>query len=123
MTNRPIGTLYVGVTDNLSRRAWEHRAGLGEGFTKQYSLRRLELAEYYDDMRTARQREREYEALAALLESATDSNKIPIGTTFTIGSRSRGWPRQARPRDLWLSMDRWRQPVSLNRTAVARGRS
>jgi putative endonuclease len=57
MTNRPNGTLYVGVTDNLARRAWEHRAGLVEGFTKRYGLTRLVLAEQYDDMRAARQRE------------------------------------------------------------------
>ena len=37
MTNRPNGTLFVGVTDDLARRAWEHRAGLVEGFTKQYT--------------------------------------------------------------------------------------
>jgi putative endonuclease len=58
MTNRPNGTLYVGVTDDLARRAWEHRAGLVEGFTKQYGLRRLVFAEHHDDMRTARQWER-----------------------------------------------------------------
>ncbi|MGH7055819.1 MAG: GIY-YIG nuclease family protein [Stellaceae bacterium] len=34
MTNRRNGTLYTGVTDNLARRAWEHRAGLIAGFTK-----------------------------------------------------------------------------------------
>ncbi|MGA7864513.1 MAG: GIY-YIG nuclease family protein [Stellaceae bacterium] len=33
MTNRPNGTLYVGVTDDLARRAREHRMGLLEGFT------------------------------------------------------------------------------------------
>src|SRR5262245_32894230 len=52
------GTLYVGVTDDLARRAWEHRAGLVEGFTKQYGLTRLVFTEYYDDMHAARQRER-----------------------------------------------------------------
>ena len=57
MTNRPNGTLYVGVADNVARRAWEHRAGLVEGFTKQYGLRRIVLAEYYNEMRAARQRE------------------------------------------------------------------
>jgi putative endonuclease len=58
MTNRPNGTLYVGVTDDIARRAWEHRAGLAEGFTKQYGLRRLVYAEHFDDIRMARQRER-----------------------------------------------------------------
>jgi len=57
MTNRPNGALYVGVTDDLARRAWEHRAGLIDGFTKQYGLKRLVFAERYDDMRLARQRE------------------------------------------------------------------
>jgi putative endonuclease len=57
MTNRPNGTLYVGVTDNLARRAWEHREGLVGGFTKQYGLKRLVYYENYADIRTARQRE------------------------------------------------------------------
>jgi putative endonuclease len=57
MTNRPNGTLYVGVTDNLPRRAWEHREGLVEGFTKRYGLKRLVYAEHHPDIRTARQRE------------------------------------------------------------------
>jgi putative endonuclease len=51
VTNRPNGTLYVGVTEDLARRAWEHRAGLVQGFTKKYGLTRLVLTEYYDDMR------------------------------------------------------------------------
>jgi putative endonuclease len=58
MTNRPNGTLYVGVTDHLAWCAWEHRAGLVERFTKQYGLTRLVFAEHHDDMRAARQRER-----------------------------------------------------------------
>jgi len=41
MTNRPNGTLYTGVTSDLARRAWEHREGLIDGFTKQYGLKRL----------------------------------------------------------------------------------
>ena len=41
MTNRPNGTLYVGVTANLQRRVWEHREGVADGFTMQYGLKRL----------------------------------------------------------------------------------
>ncbi len=33
MTNRRNGTLYTGVTANLSRRVFEHREGLCDGFT------------------------------------------------------------------------------------------
>jgi putative endonuclease len=34
MTNKPRGTLYIGVTSNIARRAYEHREGVLEGFTK-----------------------------------------------------------------------------------------
>jgi len=58
VTNRPNGTLYVGVTNDLARRAWEHRTGVADGFTKRYGLKRLVLVERHDDMRTALQREK-----------------------------------------------------------------
>ncbi len=41
LTNKPQGKLYVGVTGNLQRRAWEHREGSIDGFTKRYGLKRL----------------------------------------------------------------------------------
>jgi len=58
VTNRPNGTLYTGVTNDLARRIWEHREGIYEGFTKQYGLKRLVWHERYDDIRAAIQRER-----------------------------------------------------------------
>ena len=58
MTNKPNGTLYVGVTSNLARRAWEHREGVADSFTKRYGLKRLVYAERYDDIRAAIQREK-----------------------------------------------------------------
>ena len=58
MTNRPNGTLYVGVTNDITRRAWEHREGLAEGFTKRHGLKRLVYAERCDDIALAIQREK-----------------------------------------------------------------
>jgi putative endonuclease len=57
LSNRPNGVLYVGVTDNLIRRIWEHREGVIDGFTKRYGLKRLIYFERYEDIRKARQRE------------------------------------------------------------------
>jgi putative endonuclease len=57
MTNRPNGTLYTGVTSNLARRAWEHREGIVDGFTKRYGLKRLVYAEPHTDIQSAIQRE------------------------------------------------------------------
>ena len=58
VTNRPNGTLYVGVTSDLPKRIFEHRSGAVDGFTKRYGLKRLVFAERHDDIRTALQREK-----------------------------------------------------------------
>jgi len=58
MTNRRDGILYVGVTSNLPRRAFEHREGLVAGFTKRYGTKRLAYCEHHDDIRYAIQREK-----------------------------------------------------------------
>jgi len=58
VTNRPDGTLYIGVTSDLPRRAWQHREGLIEGFTKRYGLTRLVFFERHDDIRAAIRREK-----------------------------------------------------------------
>jgi putative endonuclease len=58
MTNRPNGTLYVGVTSDLARRVWEHREGLADGFTKRDGLKQPVYVERFDDIATAIQREK-----------------------------------------------------------------
>ena len=58
LTNKPCGTLYVGVTNDLIRRTYEHREGVVRGFTKQYGLKQLVHFEKYDTPRLAIQREK-----------------------------------------------------------------
>jgi putative endonuclease len=53
VTNRPNGTLYVGVTSDLTRRLWKHREGVADGFTKKCRV----WAERHDDIHGAIQRE------------------------------------------------------------------
>jgi putative endonuclease len=53
MANRMRGTLYVGVTADLAKRAWEHRSGAVEGFTKRYGLHRLVWFEQHEEMEQA----------------------------------------------------------------------
>jgi putative endonuclease len=57
MTNRRNGTLYVGATNDLARRVWEHREGVADGFTRRYALKRLVYAEPHENILTAKQRE------------------------------------------------------------------
>ena len=58
MTNRPNGILYIGVTNDIARRAWEHREGLVDGFTKRYGLKRLVWYEPHQSIVAAIQREK-----------------------------------------------------------------
>jgi putative endonuclease len=58
LTNKLRGTLYVGVTNNLVRRVYEHREGVVRGFTKQYGLKQLVHFERYDTPYLAIQREK-----------------------------------------------------------------
>lgn len=41
LASKPRGTLYVGVTNHLTRRVFEHRLGTAPGFTRRYHVHRL----------------------------------------------------------------------------------
>jgi putative endonuclease len=58
LTNR-TRTLYVGVTNNLPRRIYEHRSGEIPGFTSKYNIYRLVYFEDFVDIRQAIAREKE----------------------------------------------------------------
>lgn len=62
MTNYTNTTVYVGVTNNLVRRAYEHKNGLIEGFTKRYHLTKLVYYEQFDDITMAIAREKQLKA-------------------------------------------------------------
>ena len=53
------GTIYVGVTSNLSKRVWQHREGLTPGFTKRSGCKLLVYYEYYEMMAEAIGREKQ----------------------------------------------------------------
>lgn len=52
-------TLYIGVTNNLVRRVYEHKQGSAEGFTKQYGLKNLYYYEVHADIKEAIIREKQ----------------------------------------------------------------
>ena len=62
MANHKNTVLYTGVTDDLRRRAYEHRAKLVEGFTKKYNLTRLVYYELCGDIEGAITREEQIKA-------------------------------------------------------------
>ena len=58
LTNKPYGTFYVGITNDLVRRIWEHRNDLVDGFTKEHRLHRLVWYEVHGDVVEAITREK-----------------------------------------------------------------
>ncbi|MDO8295240.1 MAG: GIY-YIG nuclease family protein [Caulobacter sp.] len=59
LASRRNGTLYIGSTDDLSRRTWEHREGIRAGFTKKYGVHLLVWHQAFDTREGAFRRERQ----------------------------------------------------------------
>lgn len=59
MTNKPNGVLYIGVTNDLIRRVYEHRQHLVKGFTDKYNLDKLVWFEQTQDIVSAIEREKQ----------------------------------------------------------------
>jgi putative endonuclease len=58
VTNKPRGTLYIGVTGYLRNRVWQHRSHILDGFTDRYNLERLVWFEPHTEPTLAIQREK-----------------------------------------------------------------
>jgi putative endonuclease len=59
LASKKHGTLYLGVTNNIVRRAYEHRTKAVDGFTKRYDVDKLVWFEIYDNIANAITREKE----------------------------------------------------------------
>ena len=59
LASKRNGTLYIGVTRDLQKRAWEHKDDAVEGFTKQYGVHRFVYYELHGDMLSAITREKQ----------------------------------------------------------------
>jgi putative endonuclease len=59
LASRRNGTLYVGVTNDIARRTFEHRSGHGAVFTRRYGVTMLVWMEPYEDVSAAIAREKQ----------------------------------------------------------------
>lgn len=57
LASKRNGTLYIGVTQNLQRRVWEHKEKIVEGFTSKYTVDQLVYYEHFEDYWAAAKRE------------------------------------------------------------------
>jgi putative endonuclease len=77
MTNKPFGTLYIGVTSNLVTRVSQHKNGTGSSFCKRYGLTRLVYAEEHARIDEAIAREKNDEGVEPELEVTPDHGAEP----------------------------------------------
>jgi putative endonuclease len=59
LARKQNGTLYIGVTNDLERRLYEHKNNLSDGFTKRYRVHNLVYYESVNDINVALQREKQ----------------------------------------------------------------
>jgi len=59
LASKRNGTLYIGVTNDLARRVWEHKSDAVAGFTKKYRIHLLVYAEFHETMPEAIRREKQ----------------------------------------------------------------
>ena len=83
------GTLYVGLTDDLQERMWQHKRGFFDGFTKKYEVNRLMYFETFTDAKRASDREKQIKAYRrekkiALFEKSNPSWKDLTGELLVL---------------------------------------
>ena len=59
LASRKHGTLYTGITNDVIRRAYQHKTQAVDGFTKRYDVRKLVYFESFDDPLSAISREKQ----------------------------------------------------------------
>ena len=59
ISNKKNGTLYIGMTNNMERRIYQHKNGIIDGFSKKYDLKKLVYCEFYQYVHDAIKREKQ----------------------------------------------------------------
>ncbi len=78
LASRPNGTLYIGVTNSIKRRVWEHKTGMISGFTKQYGVKTLVYFETHRDVTEAIRREKEIKGWLRAKETELIRQENPL---------------------------------------------
>ena len=84
LTNKNNNVMYVGITNNLQRRVYEHKHSLVDGFTKKYQVHKLVYYESCGDVINAIAREKEIKGWTRKRKNALVENKNPNWEEITI---------------------------------------
>jgi len=84
LASRKDGATYIGVTNDLVRRVYEHRTKAVRGFTARYNITRLVWFEVYDDPISAISREKTQEVEAELEDTVDRSAEPAMGRLVRV---------------------------------------
>ena len=79
LASQKRGTLYIGVTNDIARRAWEHREGAADGFTKAHGVKRLVHMEVFENITEAIAREKRLKKWNRLEDRADRKGQSRLG--------------------------------------------
>ncbi len=77
LTNTSNKVMYIGVTNNLERRLYEHKHGIFEGFTKKYHVDKLVYYEHFFSIRDAIAREKQLKGWTRTKKNALVETENP----------------------------------------------
>lgn len=77
LTNWNDHVMYIGVTNNLERRLYEHRNGINEGFSNKYNTHKLVYFETTNDVKAAITREKQLKRWSRSKKNELVSSKNP----------------------------------------------
>ena len=77
LTNNNKTSLYIGVTNDIERRIFEHQAGRGSIFTAKYKIKHLIYLEVFDDVSRALYREKQLKRWSRVKKEALIETKNP----------------------------------------------
>ena len=84
LTNWDDSVMYVGVTNNLERRLYEHRNHLVDGFTKKYNVHKLVYYEYTNDVYSALEREKQLKGWTRAKKNALVAKANPTWKDLSL---------------------------------------
>jgi putative endonuclease len=91
LASKRNGTLYLGMTDDLVKRVWQHRAGILPGFTKRYDVKTLVWYEAHETRDSAFGRERQIKKWNRAWKIEIIERRTRSGATCGTKSRNDIW--------------------------------
>ena len=107
VTNKGRTTLYIGITNSLMRRVFQHRQGEIPGFSKRYNTNRLVYYEQFNDVRDAIAREKQLKGWSRRKKEALINSMNPKWTDLgaTVLGLGEAPSRRWRDREGWQAGD------------------